>query len=122
MTIEIDTQKRFIQFRKKYIGNQTEAAVICECSQKHISEIESGKTSVSLKIAYLLYKKLHMNMDWFFYGGKVAWTRKPEDKETLLSNVADLRGEIAVMSKYIEQMQKILNKVVKDVYANDNKS
>ena len=122
MTIEIDTQKRFIQFRKKYIGNQTQAAAVCECSQKHISEIESGKTSVSLKIAYLLYKKLHMNMDWFFYGGKVSWTRKPEDKETLLSNVADLRGEIAVMSKYIEQMQKILNKVVKDVYANGSKS
>jgi DNA-binding XRE family transcriptional regulator len=116
MILEEVLLKRFIAFRKKHIGNQAEAAIVCECSQKNISEIESGKTTISLTIVMHLYRKMKMSMDWFF-DGKGSQIRGEEPKGNLLNAIADMTGEIEVMKKYIEQNGKVLKKLVSDVYS-----
>lgn len=109
--------KRFIQFRKKHIGNQSETAIVCECSQKNISEIESGLTTISLEIVIMLYMKKKLNPDWFFEGGQRPWIKDAQPKGSTIFVIENLKGEIEVMKKYIEQMQKIMKKLVSDVYA-----
>ncbi|RNL53767.1 helix-turn-helix domain-containing protein [Pedobacter jejuensis] len=116
MTLEDQLKNRFIAFRKKHIGSQYDAAEVCECSQKNISEIESGKTSISLNTAYMLYKKKKMSTEWFF-DGKGSDLRTSEPKESLLTNISELKGEIEVMKKYIETMQKSMKKLIIDFYA-----
>jgi plasmid maintenance system antidote protein VapI len=115
---DININKRFTMFCQKYIGkSQAAAAEVCECSQKHISEVFNNKKPVSLKMAMHLYKKFRLNIDWLFEGGSRSWVRNQEPKESLITNIQELRGENAILIKYIEQMQKVVNKLVKDVYS-----
>ncbi len=104
-------------FCLKYIGkSQAEAAEVCECSQKHISEVFNNKKPVSLKMAMHIYKKKNGNIDWLFDGGALPWKRGDMPKESLITNINELRGENLIMIKYIEQMQKVMDKLVRDFY------
>lgn len=117
MEFDIEVNKRFVMFCQKHIGkSQQSAADVCECSQKHISEVFNNKKPVSLKMAMHAYRKRNLNMDWLFDGGSQPWKRGALPKESLLTNINELRGENLVMIRYIEQMQKTLDKLVRDFY------
>lgn len=117
MDFDIEINKRFMMFCQKFIGTTQEAAAeVCECSQKHISEVFNNKKPVSLRMAMHLYKKKNANIDWLFDGGSLPWKRGEQPKESLITNINELRGENLVMIKYIEQMQKTLDKLVRDFY------
>src|SRR6476661_6199168 len=98
VSVDQDLAKRFVQFCDEEIGGtQMDNAEICECSQKHISELRSGKKSISADILRRLFKKKFLNIVWFFTG-RGPKTVKNLPKENLISNVAELKAEIQIMS------------------------
>ena len=104
MAYDKDLAKRFLIFRKKYIGSQVEAAELLGVSQKHISAMETGKSSIGLDIVRTLMKKKQMNPTWFLSGvGTHRIDIKSESK--LIHDVSELKADMELMMATIKDIQ-----------------
>ena len=122
LSVDQNLAKRFVQFCDEVVGGtQSDQAEVCECTQKHISELRSGKKSISADIIRHLYKKKDLNIVWFF-DGVGPKLRRENPKENLVSNVSDLKAEILILSGLFKNTQSMVKKLYTDFYAKEQES
>lgn len=105
MAYDINLSKRFRQFRKKHIGSQYDASDLLKVSQKHISEIETGKVGIGLEIVRTLVKKLNLNANWFLTGVGNDVTNL-EDKRKLIHDISDQMADIETIFTLIRDQDR----------------
>lgn len=105
MAYDINISKRFRQFRIKHIGSQYDASDLLKVSQKHISEIETGKVGIGLEIVRTLVKILHMNANWFLTGVGNDVTNLP-DQRKLIHDISDQNADIQTIFALLKDHER----------------
>ena len=62
MIYDVNIAKRFVQFRKKYVGkSQADVAKVLNLQQSKISRVEAAQTDIGLSDIYPLIKHYKLN-------------------------------------------------------------
>lgn len=113
--INIETNKRFKQFRKEVFPRQEDAAVFFGVKQSVISRIERGVLALNPNFRKKLVQEKRMNPKWYDTGIGNMFLNKEDKKPSLVVNVKDLQLDIdhlrSEVSSLRSSMKMILNKV-----------
>lgn len=100
----IETGKRIRSFRIKNNLTQAQFAETLDVSTNFISEVETGKKSISLETLCRLCEKYHLSADYILFGKENI--SSPQD--TLSEFLSDLAIEdIPIIIEYLEAASKL---------------
>lgn len=115
-----DQNKRVLFFRTKHISeSQKEASDKLGITVGHLSNVETGKKSVSKKLFEKLYNDFNMNPEWFNTGNGPE--RKEKEKPTAASSLIAAHTAIKALEKSIKMISASMTHYTKIIERLDAK-
>lgn len=111
--------KRIRSFRVKNELKQSQLAESLDVSTNFISEVETGKKSISLETLCRLCKKYSLSADYILFGKELSHSSERTMSEFLSSLSAD---EIPVIIEYLEAAAKLKMMEQKKSHKNNHQS
>jgi transcriptional regulator with XRE-family HTH domain len=112
--------KRLRLFMEREGITQDEMAELLDTNQSTVSKYLSGKLKIPLKVVKVLHLKKHLNYEWFFHGtGTVK--KGVLEKRNIQTDLVDIHAGLGLMMASQDQMRDLLNKLVRDFYADKHK-
>lgn len=113
----LEEAKRLKEFRLAEGLTQKELGEILNRHASHVNKFEDGTRRIQIEDVKQLHLKLEMSYEWFYHG-KGHRKYKPE-KSTLIKDIKTLETSLNIAESKIEQLDRIVQKLVADVYAKD---
>ena len=119
-TINLDVNKRLLEFRKKFVDkNQVIAAEAMDTFQSNLSYIEGGKRAVPAAMVSVLVDKFKLNANWLLTGEGNPQTDAPEGKTILMTmrdaqtKITSLERKVAILEANQTQLMKFVERMLK---------
>ncbi|MFN0254471.1 hypothetical protein [Pedobacter ureilyticus] len=84
------------------------------------SHYVSGKSKTPQKVVDHLYEKYDLNLHWW-YTGKGTKVKAEELPKGLITNIALLIDKVEALTSRIDQQDKIIKQLTRDLYNRDSK-
>lgn len=119
-TAQIEGQ-RFLRLIEDEGYNQTTIGPVLGRSQGTINKYIQGNLRIPTDLVKELHLKFKMSLNWFYLGtGRMRVS--DIEKKDLVTNIADLKLELAIMTNKLESNTQLMDKMYKDFYGEKAKS
>lgn len=99
---------------------QLDLAKEINVATSNVARYASGITPTPQKVVDHLYKKYNLNLHWW-YTGKGSKIKDTAEPKSLISDIGLLADKIEMLTSRIDEQDRIIKKLVRDVYNRDRK-